>query len=86
MLPMMTLNYLALTTASPNALNATFAANVGADDAVVFGPGPLTISSAFTGPPAGPKDFDVLIPLDRTFPYDPSQGNLLLDVRVFDDG
>jgi hypothetical protein len=66
-------------------LSATFANNVGADDTVVFS-GPLSLSSAFTGPSAGPKDFDIVITLQTPFLYDPSAGNLLLDVRNFSGG
>jgi hypothetical protein len=75
---------LSTTSAVPDGLSATFAANVGGDDTIVFGPGPLTLSSAFTG--AGPKDFDIAIILTTPFLYDPSAGNLLMDVRNFEDG
>ena len=71
---------LATTAASPGSgLSATFADNVGSDKQTVFS-GPLTLSSKFTGP--GPKAFDVIIPLQRAFSYEPSSGNLLLDIRL----
>jgi hypothetical protein len=73
---------LSTTTAGPDALSTTFASNVGPDDKIVYS-GPLTLSSAFTGPPGGPKDFDILISLQNPFPYVPSAGNLLLDMRLF---
>lgn len=60
-------------------LSATFANNVGGDDMIVRNLGSLSLSSANTGGP--PKDFDIIIPFDNSFVYDPSQGNLLLDVR-----
>jgi hypothetical protein len=71
---------LSTTAAAPDALSSTFASNVGADDRVVFS-GPLSLSSAFTGPAGGPKAFDILVNLMTPFPYNPASGNLLLDVR-----
>jgi Ca2+-binding RTX toxin-like protein len=71
---------LSTTGAAPDGLSLTFADNVGADDTVVF-TGSLSLTSGFTGPPAGPKDFDYIIPLQTPFLYDPSAGNLLLEVR-----
>jgi hypothetical protein len=73
---------LSTTTRNPDGLSPTFANNVGFDDTVVFS-GPLTISSQFTGPPNGPKDFDIIIPLSTPFLYNPAAGNLLLAVRNF---
>jgi len=71
---------LSTTSAMPNGLSLTFADNVGPNDTVVHS-GPLTLSSAFTGPTGGPKDFDIVINLQTPFLYAPSAGNLLLDVR-----
>ena len=73
------------TATAPDALSNTFAINVGANDTVVRS-GALTISSAFTGPVGGPKDFDIIIPLTTSFTYNPAAGNLLLDVRNFGAG
>ena len=39
------------------------------------------LTSALNGPDAGPKEFDYIIALQAPFLYDPSAGNLLLDVR-----
>ena len=64
-------------------LTGVFADNLGGDDTVVVGRGPLALSSSFTGPAGGPKDFDIQIDLTTPFTYDPSAGNLLLDVRNF---
>jgi len=66
----------------PDAMNGSYAANVGADDTMVFD-GPITVSSSFLGPAAGPKEFDIGIPLTTPFFYNPEQGNLLLDIRNF---
>jgi hypothetical protein len=80
---------LSTTSASPDGLSMTFAANVGLDDTIVFG-GPggaaLTLSSADTGPAGGPKDLDIIINLSTPFFYNPALGNLLLDVRNFGGG
>jgi len=77
---------LSTTSATDDGLSSTFANNVGADDTVVFARGALTLSSAFTGPPNGPKDFDIIITLSTPFLYNPALGNLLLDVRNFGGG
>jgi PEP-CTERM motif-containing protein len=84
-LPSIQIN-LSTTGRAVDALSATFADNVGLDDVIVFGPGALTLSSLFSGPPGGPKAFDITIPLTTSFAYDPSRGNLLLDVRNFGGG
>jgi hypothetical protein len=72
------------TSAEPDGLSATFSENVGPDDSVVF-KGSLTLSSANVGNP-GPKPFDLSIPLQDPFLYDPTVGNLLMDVRNFSGG
>jgi hypothetical protein len=77
---------LSTTSAPDDGLSTTFANNVGSNDTVVFARGPLTLSSAFTGPPNGPKDFDIIITLTTPFFYNPAMGNLLLDVRNFGGG
>lgn len=66
----------------PDALSKTFEDNVGSDATTVYS-GSLFLSSADTGPSGGPKDFDIIIDLQKPFLYDPNQGNLLLDVRTF---
>jgi hypothetical protein len=73
---------LSTTLAAPDALSSTLASNVGADDKVVY-TGSLGISTSFTGPAGGPKAFDIIINLTTPFFYNPSLGNLLLDVRNF---
>jgi len=73
---------LSTTNKAANGLNTQFAANVGADDTVVFN-GPLHLSSSWLGPVGGPKDFDIIVNLTTPFTYDASAGNLLLDVRNF---
>jgi hypothetical protein len=72
---------LSTTSAAPDAMSTTFANNVGADDTIVRS-GDVAMSSAFTGPAGGPKDFDIVITFTTPFFYDPALGNLLLDVRA----
>src|SRR5260221_721829 len=64
---------LSATTAAPEQLSSTFANNVGVNDSVVFH-GSIRLSSAFNGPPAGPKAFDIILPLATPFVYDPGVG------------
>jgi hypothetical protein len=78
-LPAIQINF-STTKAGPDSLNTTFSANVGADDTVVYS-GPLHLVSLFSGAVGGPLDFDIQIPLATPFLYDPSAGNLLVDVR-----
>ena len=75
-LPAVQIN-LSTTPKAPDALDTTFANNVGLNDTVVFN-GALGLSSAAIGSPAA---FDILIPLNTPFWYNPAAGNLLLDVR-----
>jgi len=76
-----------LSTTSVNAstLGSVFASNVGANNTVVFN-GALSLSSAYTGPVGGPKNFDIVITLATPFLYNSANGNLLLDVRNFGGG
>jgi hypothetical protein len=77
--------HLSTTSKVPDGLSTTFASNLGADDTLVFN-GSLQLSSSFTGPVDGPKAFDVRIVLTTPFVYDPTAGNLLLDIRNLQGG
>jgi len=77
---------LSTTTAAVNGLSATFANNIGTDDTTVLPAGPLSLSSSDTGPAGGPKNFDIDITFATPFLYDPSKGNLLLEVLNFGGG
>ena len=71
---------LSTTSAGPDSLSTIFDDNVGSDAAQVFS-GTLSLT---TGPVGGsPNDFSVAIDFDTPFSYDPSGGNLLLDVSKF---
>jgi hypothetical protein len=72
--------WLSTTSAAPDALSATFAQNVGPDAVLVFDD-TIALSTAVTPSASAPKNFDIVIPLATPFPYDPTQGNLLLDLR-----
>jgi|GEM_PF-266514 len=76
---------LSTTAKAPDELSLNFAENLGPDDTVVY-KGRLEISSAVSGPPQGPCDFDMILRLTTPFYYDPALGNLLLDFRNFSGG
>jgi hypothetical protein len=80
-IPNLQLN-LSTTGANPEGLSTTFANNRGANDTVVF-QGPITLSSRFVGSAGGPKAFDIVFPLRNAFLYDPTAGNLLIELRNF---
>lgn len=65
-------------------LSINFSNNVGSDDQIVYS-GSLAISSANTGDNSGPRDADIVVHLQNPFAYDPSKGDLLLDIRHFSD-
>ena len=70
---------LAITTKNADGLNPVFANNLPGGVTTVYS-GPLTFSwSASSGPQ---RPFDLRIPLQQAFLYDPSVGNLLLDISV----
>ena len=74
--------FLMTTTTAPDALSPIFANNEGADKTLVHS-GSLSLSSADIGPPVGPKAFDIIINLTTAFLYNPTSGNLLLEVQNF---
>jgi hypothetical protein len=73
---------LSTTGPDPDNLSTLFSENVGPDETVVFS-GPLSISSQFSGPDDGPKNFDIVVPLTTPFLYNPAAGSLLVDIRNF---
>ena len=73
------------TTNAPDALSPIFANNEGADKTLVHS-GSLSLSSASIGPAGGPKAFDIVINLTTGFLYNPTSGNLLLEVQNFSGG
>jgi len=62
------------TTAAVDGLSAMFSQNVGSDNTVVLGPTSVTISDIDTG------GADIRFAFSTPFFYNPSSGNLLLDI------
>jgi cell wall-associated NlpC family hydrolase len=71
---------LSTTSSGPNSLSSTFANNIGPDETLVYS-GPLTLSTNSTSSNGTTADFDITIPLQTPFFYDPSKGNLLFDLK-----
>jgi len=77
---------LATTKLTPDTdVSPIYARNLGTNTTTVYN-GPLTIAGNFTGVLGSADDFDVVINLQTPFIYEPSQGNLLLDVRNVSGG
>jgi phosphatidylinositol-3-phosphatase len=73
---------LSTTSKAPDGLSSIFAENVGSDDTQVFS-GPFQTAVTFTG---DPTNFEVVINFSTPFYFDPTKGNLLLDVRNLQGG
>lgn len=70
------------TEVDPGELSNTYADNIGSDDALFY-KGPITFTAEGVGPPEGPRDFfEIAYESGPPTPffYDPSQGNLLIDL------
>lgn len=65
----------------PSELSQEFAANTGPVESTGFD-GVPSWSTEGVGPDGGPKGFDFGLPVEPPFPFDPSQGNLLVDLTV----
>lgn len=72
---------------SVSTASLTFADNVGSDNATVFD-GALALSSTATpiAPYTGTQPFDIVVTFTTPFAYDPTKGDLLLDVFNFSGG
>lgn len=70
---------LSTTSKAVTGLDTLFANNVGPDVSTVFS-GDLTISGTFPGTAPGP--FNILIPFQTAFAFNPAGGNLLVDVTI----
>jgi len=77
--------WMSTTTTAISSISNQFNSNVGADQTLVRS-GPLTIASDNITTTNGTKAFDVSIPFASDYYYDPSKGNLTLDIRVFSPG
>lgn len=70
---------LSTTKKAPDSLSPTFQHNLGLDTTVVFS-GPLNVNArgGFS-----PNPFDIVVPFTVPFYFDPSHGNLLVDIKNF---
>jgi hypothetical protein len=62
-------------------LSTTFADNIGADDTLVYTASAQLFTGTNAGAP-GPNAFDLILALATPFTYDPSAGDLLLEVLM----
>jgi hypothetical protein len=72
---------LSTTTKAADALSPTFTQNTGTDDTIVFPSASIQFSTSVSGPADGPQAFDLVVTFATPFLYDPSKGNLLVDIR-----
>ena len=75
---------LSTTSRFPDGLSTVFAENIGADQRVVFTGDAILVMGREPGP-GNTLAFGYPIYVDPFF-YDPSQGNLLLDIQIFSEG
>jgi hypothetical protein len=77
---------LSTTSATPDGLSPNLSSNLGADATTVYGVAgvgsPLAISSAGSAT-GNPAPFDITVQLATPFHYDPSKGNLLLQIQNY---
>ena len=76
---------LSTTSKAVDGLSTNFAANRGADALDVIGRGDIVFSTA-AAMDGDVRAFDVVFNFDNPFLYDPSAGNLLLDINDFSGG
>jgi hypothetical protein len=72
---------LSTTTNNPGGLSTNFANNLGSDQIVVYNSSP-SFSTSYTSLGGGPNAFDLRIHLAAPFTYNPTNGNLLMDVTI----
>ena len=70
---------LAYTEATSNSISSRFDSNFGTERTLVYG-GPLTLTSGNVVNANGTKGFDQVVELQTPFRYDPTGGNLLMEV------
>lgn len=67
--------------ATPDAVAAQFSSNRGSDAVTGFKRRVVRLPAVL--PAAGPRPFDVSFTLDRSFPFDPKKGGLLVELVLF---
>jgi hypothetical protein len=70
---------LSITSRSSGDLSSVFEQNIESDPVLVLD-GSFTSMTDNLGPAGGPKEFDMVLPLETPFVYDPDEGNLLIDI------
>jgi len=70
---------------NPDGLSPVFTENTGPDETLVFGSAPLELSSSH-GPFDSPQAWEIEFRLPTQFYYDPSAGNLLMDLTILAPG
>jgi hypothetical protein len=71
---------LSTTSMAPGGLSTNLDSNIGPDETQVF-IGALTWTSTTQGPAGSPNPWDLVVNLTTPFLYDPSKGNLLLNIE-----
>jgi hypothetical protein len=66
---------------NPDGLSSVFSENVGPDETLVFGSGPVEISAGHA-PFGSPQPWLIEFRLPTQFYYDPNAGNLLMDLTI----
>jgi hypothetical protein len=69
------------TSRTSSSLDPVFSNNTGLDETLTRSPSGLRLTSAYTS--TGPDAFSITFPFDHPFYYNPSAGNLLIDVDLF---
>ena len=77
--------YASTTSRSVARLNTTFAENLGTNNTLVFD-GTVVLTTANLRGPGNTRQFDYVFTLTTPFLYDPSAGNLLLDIQFEANG
>ena len=73
--------FLSTTPMSPATLSTTFADNIGPDYTLVAGQAVPAFTTAYLPGPGSTLVFDITVPLETPFRYDPAAGNLLLEFQ-----
>jgi hypothetical protein len=73
--------FLSTTPMSPATLSTTFADNIGPDYTLVAGDAASAFTTAYLPGPGKTIGFDITVPLETPFRYDPAAGNLLLEFQ-----
>jgi hypothetical protein len=73
--------FLSTTSQSPAMMSTNFADYIGPDYTLVSGVAKIAYTTANLPGPGNTRQFDVVVPFDTPFHYDPSAGNLLVEFQ-----